>query len=183
MDDEIAKVIFDSQQIKTRVEELGSQISKDFAGEELVVISIINGALLFTADLIRTIEIPVKLDCIRARSSFSVYTDRSSPKIIDTLRLDISNQNVLVVDDVVDTGNTLSQVVKQLNLLQAKKVKTCVLLHKNPSTPSSFACDYVGFHIEQDFAVGYGLDFAERYRYLPYIGVLRPDLLNPPEWA
>lgn len=183
MTEDIATIIVDENAIQQRVAELGRQISEDYQDRDLILVAIINGALLFTADLIRHITVPVKLDCIRVSSYQGGITPASEPRIIDPIRIDIEGENVLLIDDILDTGKTLRKVVKQLEAHKPLSIATCVLLDKQTNRHVSEPCDYVGFNIADHFVVGYGLDFAERYRHLPYIGVLKPELQNPPEWV
>lgn len=182
----LARVIVDSEAIRRRVKELGAQITRDFrafGAEEIIVISITNGAVLFTADLLRELDLLVRLDCVRAAN----YQDETQPvtrtQIIDQIRLDISGQHVLLIDDVMATGRTLNTLVEILGSMGPQNLKTCVLLEKPVCRVSSPKADYTGFSIGREFVVGYGLDFAERYRNLPSIGILRPELQNPPTWC
>ncbi|MCG8528462.1 MAG: hypoxanthine phosphoribosyltransferase [Opitutales bacterium] len=183
MESDIQTVLVNEAQIKTRVEELGNDISEKYREEELVLIWVQHGALLFTADLIRNISIPLRLDCIRVSSYKGTTTPVTDPQILQSLNLDIEGHSVLLVDDILDTGKTLQRVVKELEKNRPKSIETCVLLDKQTERPIVRPCDYVGFEIADQFVVGYGLDFAERYRHLPYIGVLKPELQNPPEWV
>jgi hypoxanthine phosphoribosyltransferase len=183
MDQDIGTILVDEQAIQSRVAELGKEISANYANKELVLIWVINGALLFTADLIRHITIPVKIDCIRVSSYQGQVKPVTEPRIVKNLNLDIEGQSVLLVDDIFDTGKTLQRIVRELKQHRPKSIETCVLLDKQTNRPILKSPDYVGFQIADLFVVGYGLDFAEQYRHLPYIGVLKPELQNPPEWV
>lgn len=160
--------------IRRRVAALGAQINEAYRGKDLTVIAIVNGALIFTADLLRRLGIPLRLDCIRASSYHMGTSAAGKPVIIDNLKLDIAGHHVLLVDDILDTGNTLSAVHELMRAKQAASVRTCVLLDKKARRVVPFAAEYVGFDIPNEFVVGYGLDFNERYRNLPCIGVLKP---------
>lgn len=180
---DLASVLVTEADIRKRVRKLGKEISSLYGDEEITVISLINGAVLFTADLLREITNPVRLDCIRISSYRNETTSNGKPQILSSLTLDISNRHVLLIDDILDTGKTLSVVVSLIQKLNPASVRTCVLLDKRGRREVEFESDLVGFQIPDKFVVGYGLDFAERYRNLPCIGVLKPNLQNPPEWA
>lgn len=181
--DDLHRVLVSPQQIQARVKELGRQITKDYSEMgELTVIAIINGSIIFAADLIRQIEMPLRLDCMRVSSYKDDTKPNSVPEVIDTVRLDIKNRHVLLIDDVMDTGRTTEHVARLLAELAPASLKICVLLEKKGRREVNTQPDYVGFLIPDEFAVGYGLDFAEQYRNLPCIGVLRPEAQNPPEW-
>lgn len=169
--------------IKKRIKRLGLDISRVYGEEEITVISVINGAILFTADLLRSITNPIRLDCIRISSYRNESKSIGKPRLIHNLTLDVANRHVLLIDDILDTGKTLAMVVATISKLKPASLKTCVLLDKQGRREIDFDADFVGFRIPDKFVVGYGLDFAERYRNLPCIGVLKPHLQNPPEWA
>jgi hypoxanthine phosphoribosyltransferase len=183
MDDDISHVMVTAEAIQKRVAELGETITRDYASKELVLIWVLNGALLFTADLIRNIKLPVRIDCIRVSSYKGATRPVTEPIIKQGINLNIEGRSVLLVDDIFDTGKTLQKVVAELRSYNPKTIQTCVLLDKQTSRTVEEKPDYVGFEIADQFVVGYGLDFAEQYRHLPYIGVLKPELQNPPEWV
>jgi hypoxanthine phosphoribosyltransferase len=181
--DDFDKILVEEAAIKARLKELGEEISLAYEGRDLAVIAIINGAIIFVADLIRELRIPIQLDCVRVQNYLDEGDRRKGPEIIDKVRLHLQGLDVLVIDDVLDTGNTLARVQATLRQMRPATLKTCVLLDKQTTRSTDFEADFVGFHIPDEFVVGYGLDFAERYRQLPCIGVLRPELQNPPEWS
>lgn len=159
-------------EIRRKVAELGAAISKKYLEERLAVIAISNGAIPFVADLIRAITIPMRVDTVSAQSYVG---DQSSGDVAidDQLKIDIQDARALVVDDILDTGRTLSKIVERLRARhQPLDVKTCVLLDKPSRRVVDIKADYVGFVIPDKFVVGYGLDYDEYYRNLPYIGVL-----------
>jgi hypoxanthine phosphoribosyltransferase len=125
----------------------------------------------------------MKLDCIRIANYRDDDKSMQKPEIIDKIRLDLKGVDVLIIDDILDSGRTLSHVTEIFKAMQPASLKTCVLLDKKTTRSVDFEADFVGFRIPDEFVVGYGLDFAERYRQLPCIGVLRPELQNPPEWS
>jgi hypoxanthine phosphoribosyltransferase len=180
---DLEEIIVSQDMIKRRVKTLGAEISAAYGDEEITVVAIINGALLFGADLLRSIRCPIRLDCIRVSSYRNETRSRGKPEIVHSLTIDISNRHVLLIDDILDTGKTLSVVVNLISKLKPASVRTCVLLDKKGRREVEFEADFVGFQIPDRFVVGYGLDFAERYRNLPCIGVLKPHLQNPPEWT
>lgn len=181
--DDLHRVLVSPQQIQARVKELGREITADYCEKgELTVIAIINGAIVFAADLIRHIDMPLRLDCMRVSSYRDDTKPTAMPEVIDTVRLDIKDRHVLLIDDVMDTGRTTEHVANLLGQLDPASLKICVLLEKKGRREVETQPDYVGFVIPDEFAVGYGLDFAEQYRNLPCIGVLLPEAQNPPEW-
>ncbi len=181
--DDIDRVLVDEATIKARLKELGEEINQAYEGRELAVIGIINGAIIFVADLIRELRIPIQLDSVRVQSYFDESKPVQTPEIIDKIRLDIQGIDVLVIDDILDSGVTLTRVTEIFRAMGPASLKTCVLLDKKTTRSVDFEADFVGFRIPDEFVVGYGLDFAERYRQLPCIGTLRPELQNPPEWS
>lgn len=178
--DDLEKIILDETAIKTRLKELGAEINAAYKGRELAVIAIINGAVIFVADLIREFDLSLRLDCIRVSSYRDSAAPEQAPEIIDHIRLNIEDMDVLLIDDILDTGNTLSCVSEVLRSMRPASLKTCVLLDKKARRSVEFDADFVGFEIPDEFVVGYGLDFAGRYRQIPCIGVLKAELQNPP---
>lgn len=180
---DLETIVVDEEAIRVRLAELGKEINEAYAGRELAVIAIINGAIIFVADLIRQLDLSIQLDCIRVSSYRDETTPIQRPEVIDKIRLDLEGMDVLLIDDILDTGNTLKRITEIVRNMGPSSVKTCVLLDKQGRRSVDFEADFVGFTISDEFVVGYGLDFAERYRQLPCIGVLKPELQNPPEWA
>jgi len=176
---EMQKILISQTQIAGRIRELSRAIERDFAGRELVVVAVLNGTVLFLADLIRHLSLPLRLDFIGV-SSYRLGGDAGALVFTKELRLDVRGRDVLLVDDILDTGKTLWQVTEKLGQLKPRRIKTCVLLEKFARRVEKVQADYVGFSIPDLFVVGYGLDFAERYRNLPLIGVLRPELYRTP---
>ena len=180
---DLESILFTEKEIKTRVKSLGQELKKVYGDGEFTIISIINGAVMFTADLMREIDNPVRLDCVRISSYGEKTQSIGAPQIVHSLTLDIAKRHVLLIDDILDTGKTITLVSGLIEKLSPASLKTCVLLDKQGRREVDFEADFVGFKIPDKFVVGYGLDFAERYRNLPCIGVLDPRLQNPPEWA
>jgi len=180
---DLEAILVSETAIKRRIKRLGKQIAETYGDEEITVVSIINGAILFTADLLRAIPNPVRLDCIRISSYRNETKSIGKPQLLHSMTLDVTNRHVLLMDDILDTGKTLAMVTKTIAKMKPASLKTCVLLDKQGRREVPFDAEFVGFEIPDKFVVGYGLDFAERYRNLPCIGVLKPELQNPPEWA
>jgi hypoxanthine phosphoribosyltransferase len=180
---DLEEILVTETQISRRLKKLGKEISETYGEEEITVIAIINGALLFTADLLRLVTSPVRVDCIRVSSYRNETRPVTEPEIFSSLTIDVENRNVLLIDDILDTGRTLSMVYRLLKSRNPATLRTCVLLDKEGRREVKCDADFVGFKIPDRFVVGYGLDFAERYRNLPCIGVLKPELQNPPEWS
>lgn len=172
---EISEVLIDNETIQKRVRQLASAIEKDFAGKELVIVALLNGTVLLLADLLREISLPIRYDFIGVSS----YRGGTSPReLIYTkeLRLDVKGRDVLLVDDILDTGRTLHAVSEKIRSLQPRRLRMCTLLDKPSRRVIKIKADYTGFRIPDVFVVGYGLDYAERYRNLPFIGVLNPEV-------
>ncbi|MDP0500055.1 MAG: hypoxanthine phosphoribosyltransferase [Verrucomicrobiota bacterium JB022] len=171
------------EDIQARVQELGQAITNHYANvDELTLVAVINGALPFTADLMRAIQRPVRLDCIRVSSYQDQMRPATKPQILDRIHLDLRDRHVLIIDDILDTGNTMKRVMRELQHEKPASLALCVLLEKEDRLEVDLKPDFVGFRIPDEFVVGYGLDFAERYRNLPGIGVLKAECQNPPEW-
>ena len=180
---DLESVMFTEEQIKARVRELGNEIRAVFGSGEFTIISIINGAVMFTADLMREIDNPVRLDCVRISSYGDKTKSVGAPHVVSSLTIDIAKRHVLLIDDILDTGKTIKLVSGLVRDLKPESLRTCVLLDKLGRREVPFEADFVGFKIPDKFVVGYGLDFAERYRNLPCIGVLSPRLQNSPAWS
>jgi len=170
---EVQSVLITEAQIARRIKTLAREIERDFHGREMVVVALLNGTVVFLADLIRQLNLPLRLDFIGV-SSYGLGTESGNLIFTKELRLDVRSRDVLLVDDILDTGKTLSRVLPKLRALKPRRLKTCVLLDKPARRVEKIRADYVGFEIPDCFVVGYGLDFAERYRNLPFIGVLHP---------
>src|ERR1700744_1855259 len=172
---EVESVLITDEQLARRVKSLARAIEKDFRGREMVVVSLLNGTVLFLADMIRHLNMPLRLDFIGV-SSYGLGTESGDLVFTKELRLDVRGRDVLLVDDILDTGKTLSRVLPKLQALKPRRIKTAVLLDKPSRRVAKIRADYVGFEIPDLFVVGYGLDFAERYRNLPFVGVLHSHI-------
>ena len=172
---DLDSVLLTEPQIRRRVKALGRELKRIYGQDEFTVVAIMNGAILFTADLLREVDNPVRLDCIRISSYGNTTESMGVPKLIHGLTLDIAGRHVLIVDDILDTGKTLSLLSDMIRGLRPASLRVCVLLDKKGRRQVPFEADLVGFAIPDKFVVGYGLDFAERYRNLTNIGVLKPE--------
>ena len=174
---DVGEVMIDEETLQARVAELGSQISSDYEGRDLLLVGVLKGAVFFIADLMRELSIPCEIDFM-AISSYGAATDSSGVvRILKDLDLNIAGRDVLVVEDIIDSGLTLSYLMRTLRARGPASLEICSLLTKPERREIDVAVRYVGFEIPNRFVIGYGLDYAERYRNLPYIGVLRDDLV------
>ncbi|HAF09276.1 MAG TPA: hypoxanthine phosphoribosyltransferase [Chloroflexi bacterium] len=174
--DDIAEILLDADVIKQKVRELGARIADDYAGRDLVLVSILKGALPFLADLMREVPIYCSLDFLEVSSYGAGTTTSGVVRILKDLAKPIEGRHVLVVEDILDTGHTLSYVIEHLRGQHPASLGLCALLDKPARRVVPIGVDYKGFEIPDKFVVGYGLDFAERYRNLPFIGVLKPEV-------
>lgn len=180
MQSDIERVLFDGPAIHQRLDELAAQITADYSDREMTVIAILTGSLMFMSDLVRRIPLPLNLDCLRV-VSYHGKTQTSGEVMFKQLAVpNVADRHVLILDDILDTGYTLTAVRKKLGAAIPRSIRVCVLLKKRKQRARDVGADYVGFEIDDEFVVGYGLDFMERYRNLPYIGVLRKELLEQP---
>lgn len=172
---EVERVLITDQQIARRIRTMAREIARDFRGHETVVVALLNGTVMFLGDLIRNLSFPLRLDFMGV-SSYGAGTESGELVFTKELRLDVRGRDVLLVDDILDTGKTLNRVLAKLRALNPRRIKTCVLLDKPERRIEKAKADYVGFAIPNVFVVGYGLDYAEKYRNLPFVGVLKPEI-------
>jgi hypoxanthine phosphoribosyltransferase len=176
--DDLERVLFDEPAILRRLDEIAAQISRDYARKELTVIAVLNGSLVFMADLMRRIPLPLKLDCLSV-ASYHGKAQTSGEVIFKQIALpDVQDRHILILDDILDSGHTLAAIREKLETAGPRTIKVCVLLSKKKRRERAVDADYLGFEIEDEFVVGYGLDYDERYRNLKCIGVLRKDLIK-----
>jgi len=165
----VRQLVLSSQQIHARVAELAAKISADYTGKDLVMIGVLNGAFIFLADLARAVAIPHQIDFIRVASYGQSNTSSGTIQLTKDVEIDIRGKDVLLVEDIVDTGATLAWLTQNFKKRQAASVRICSLIDKKERRETEVAVDYIGFTLEKGFLVGYGLDYAEQYRYLPEI--------------
>lgn len=178
MKNDIQSILLSEEQISKRVHELGIQLSNDYRDKNPLLISVLRGSFIFMADLVRAMDIPCTLDFLAVSSYGKKSVTSGTVKITKDLELDISGRHVIVVEDILDSGMTLSFL---MNLLKAKKIESvriCTLLDKPERRQVPITADYTGFKIPDLFVVGYGLDYADMYRNLPYIGILKPEIYS-----
>jgi hypoxanthine phosphoribosyltransferase len=176
---DLERVLFHEPQIHRRLDELAAQISNDYRDRELTVIAVLSGSLMFMADLLRRVPLPIQLDFLSAASYHGKAHTTGTVTFKQVALPDVVDRDILILDDILDSGHTLAAIREKLEAAKPRSVRVCVLLSKKKQRARHVDADYVGFEIEDEFVVGYGLDFMERYRNLPYIGVLRKELLKP----
>jgi hypoxanthine phosphoribosyltransferase len=174
--DDTAQVLVSEEELQAKVQELGAAIAADYEDKNPLIISVLKGATVFVADLIRAMDIHLGIDFIATSSYGDNDTSSGVVRILKDLETSISGRHLIVVEDIVDTGRTLSYLLKMLKARQPASIKLCVLLDKPDRRDVPIEADYVGFTIPDYFVVGYGLDYAEKYRNLPFVGVLKPEL-------
>jgi hypoxanthine phosphoribosyltransferase len=181
LDRAVGEVLIDAEALRARIGELGEEISAHYAGQDLLLIGVLKGAVFFMADLMRHLTVPCEVDFM-AISSYGAQTDSSGVvRILKDLDINIEGRNVLVVEDIIDSGLTLSYLMRNLESREPASLEICALLTKPARREIDVTVRWIGFEIPNRFVIGYGLDFAERYRNLPYVGVLSDDLM--PEGA
>ena len=177
MHDDIKNVLVTEEELKAKVAELGAQISRDYEGKNLLLVSILKGAVVFMADLMRAVSIPCSIDFMVVSSYGGTNTQTTGlVKIVKDLDADLTGKDVLIVEDILDTGVTLSNLVPMLKMRNPSSVKICAILDKPTRRKADIQPDYEGFQVPDEFVVGYGLDYNEKYRNLPYVGVLKPHV-------
>lgn len=175
MIDEVKKILLSEEQIQARIVEIAAQINKDYEGESVVLVGLLNGSVPFLADLFKQVKIKAKLDFMDVSSYNGTTSSNGEVRILKDLARQISGENVLVIEDIIDTGKTLKVVKRILENRHPKSLKIVSLLNKPGGRKVAIEADYVGFEIENEFVIGYGLDYDEYYRNLPYIGILKEE--------
>lgn len=179
MHEDVDAILFHATTILARLDEIARDLTAEYRGKELTIIAVMNGSLMFVADLMRRIPLPLKLDCLSIASYHGGIATTGEVTFKQLSLPDVENRHVLIVDDILDSGLTLHAIrEKLLRETRPKSIKVCVLLRKQKTRQASVDADYVGFDIGDEFVVGYGLDYQERYRNLPFVGVLRSDMIR-----
>ena len=177
--DAVGEILIEQDVLQARIGELGQEISKEYEGRDLLLVGVLKGAVFFMADLMRELSVPCEIDFM-AISSYGASTDSSGVvRILKDLDANIAGRDVLVVEDIIDSGLTLSYLMRSLKARKPASLEICALLTKPDRREIDVPVRFVGFEIPNKFVIGYGLDFAERYRNLPYVAVLHPDLIPP----
>ena len=180
---DISEVLYTEDQVRQRVAEIGAALTEEYAdvaerGEGIVLLSVLRGAAIFMADLAREIKVPLEMDFMAVSSYGNGVKSSGVVRILKDLSSQIEGRNVVIAEDVLDSGLTLTYLLKTLKARNPKSIEVATLLRKKTRAQAKIDCAYVGFECPDEFIVGYGLDYAERYRNLPYIGVLKPELYN-----
>ncbi|NQU12446.1 hypoxanthine phosphoribosyltransferase [bacterium] len=178
MRDDLQEILLTADQIARRLDELGQELTTEYTGQDLTVVAVLSGTVMFVADLLRRLPIPLRLDYVGLSSYHGETHSSGQVAVTKDLQLDVRDREVLVVDDILDSGLTLVRVTSLLRAAGPRRVRSCVLLEKDIPHADGFRADYVGFHIPDKFVVGYGLDYDERYRNLPDVATLRPEVVR-----
>ena len=173
---DVAEILIGTEELQAKIAELGRQISEDYQGRNPLLICLLRGAVVFLSDLIRAIDIPLEMDFMAISSYGDSIESSGVVRLIMDLKSNITGRNVLIVEDIVDTGRTLAYMLDNLQTRRPTDIKVCALLSKPSRREVQVDLNYLGFEIPDKFVVGYGLDYAENYRNLPFIGVLKPEL-------
>ncbi len=176
MQKDLKSVLFTDSQLREKVREIGAQISKDYADKNLLLVSVLKGSVVFMADLMRAIDIPMRIDFMSVTSYGSGTESSGRVKILKDLSVDICGYDVVLVEDILDSGITLSNLLEILKLRNPASIRICTLLNKPDRRKTEVEVAYEGFSIPDEFVVGYGLDYDEKYRNLPFVGVLKPEI-------
>jgi len=178
IEDDIASVLVSEKEIQAKLEELAAQIDQDYAGREVVLVGVLKGAFMVISDLVRVLTVPVQIDFMAVSSYGSSTSTSGVVRILKDLDRDISGKHLLIIEDIIDSGLTLAYLLRYLESRGPASIEVCTLLRKPEAAKVEIPVRYVGFEIPNEFVVGYGLDYAERYRNLPYIGTLRPSVYS-----
>lgn len=176
MHQDVEKILYTEEELRRRVQELGAQIAKDYAGKDLVLASVLRGSYIFMADLTRAIDLPMTVDFMVVSSYGSGTTSSGQVEIKKDLSDPIEGKDLIIVEDILDSGNTLYYLMELLKIRRPASIKICTLMDKPERRAKPIIADYIGFTIPDAFVVGYGLDYDEKYRNLPYVGILKPSV-------
>ena len=175
---DIQEVLYSEETIAAMVKRVGAEISRDYADKNLLLVSVLKGSVVFMADLMRAIEVPARIDFMSVSSYGSGTKTSGVVKIIKDLDINLKGYDIVIVEDILDTGITLSKLVPVLKMRNPESVKICTILSKPSRRKADIEPDYCGFEVPDEFVVGYGLDYDEKYRNLPYVGVLKPEVYS-----
>lgn len=182
LDKDILSVLITEEDLKVAIERLGQELTRDYQGKEVLVVGILRGAALFMADIIREMDVYLEIDFMDVSSYGDAFESSNEVRIIKDLDSSIEGKDILIVEDIIDTGRTLKYLIDLFKFRKANSVKVCSLLDKPARrVMSEVQVDYIGVEIPNEFVVGYGLDYKQKYRNLPYIGVLKPEVYSDPE--
>lgn len=175
-DKDIKEVLCSEEQLRAKIQELGAAITRDYAGKKLLLVSILKGSIMVMADLMRAVDLPLQIDFMNVSSYGAGTSTKGAVKILKDLDVDIKDMNVLIVEDILDSGVTLYNLMKLLQQRSPASIEICTLFSKPARRQVDVEAKYIGFEIPDAFIVGYGLDFAEKYRNLPYVGILKEEV-------
>ena len=178
MEKDIKKILLSEEEINKRIKELGAEITEDYRGKDLIIIGILKGAVVFMSELCKRIDLPIDMDFMSVSSYGKSSKSTGEVKIIKDLDRSVAEKDVLIVEDIIDTGNTLAYLTDNLEKRGANSVKIVTMLDKPIRRNIKVKVDYLGFEVPNDFVVGYGLDYAEMYRNLPYVGALKEEVYS-----
>lgn len=178
MNNDVQKVLISEKEIADKIEQLGKQISKDYLGKNLILVSVLKGSVVFMADIMRQISISCEIDFMCVSSYGAGVKSSGVVKIVKDIDIKLENRDILIIEDILDSGLTLSYIVDLLKTRNPSSIKVCTLLDKPDRRQTELKVDYLGFSIPDEFVIGYGLDYDEKYRNLPYIGVLSPKVYS-----
>ena len=178
MNDDILRVLYSEEELEAKCAELGAQISKDYEGKNLLLVSMLKGAVVFMTDLMRHITVPCSIDFMVVSSYGSGVKTSGVVKIVKDLDADLAGKDLLIVEDILDTGMTLHYLKQLLQDRNPNSIRIATLLDKPERRRAAVRADYVGYQVPDEFVVGYGLDYDEKYRNLPYVGVLKPEVYS-----
>lgn len=178
MKEDIEKVLFSEEQLKAKVAELGKRLTEDYRDKNPLIVGVLKGSFVFTADLVRAIDCPLNMDFIVAKSYGNGTTSSGSVKIVKDLENDISGRHVVLVEDIIDSGITMRRLLNLLKTREPASLKLCALLSKPSRRIEEVKIDYCGWEVPDEFLVGYGLDYAEKYRNVPFIGILKREIYS-----
>lgn len=179
MERDIEKILFSEERLRARVMEMGARLTEDYRGKDPIFLGVLKGSFVFMADLIRNIDLPCQIEFMAVSSYGNKSETTGAVKITKDLNVDIEGRHVVVIEDILDSGLTLNYLVHYLKGREPASIEICTLLDKPERRRAPVSASYIGFEIPDAFVVGYGLDFAEKYRNLPYIGILKPEIYNP----
>ena len=178
LNDDILKVLYSEEELKAKCAEMGAQITKDYAGKHLLLVTVLKGAVVYFTDLMRAIDLPCTIDFMIVSSYGSGVKTSGVVKIVKDLDTDLTGKDLLIVEDILDTGLTLSYLKDMLAARNPASIRIATLLDKPDRRKADIKADYIGYRVPDEFVVGYGLDYDEKYRNLPYVGVLKPEIYS-----
>ncbi|MBE7038129.1 MAG: hypoxanthine phosphoribosyltransferase [Ruminococcaceae bacterium] len=172
----IGEILYSPEDISKRVKELGKQISEEYAGKEIILVCILKGSYVFTADLSREIDVPCSVEFMQVSSYADSTVSSGSLKIIKDINVPVDDKHLIIIEDIIDTGITLNNLKKMLSTRNPASLKLCAFLDKPSRRKVDIEADYVGYEVEDNFLVGYGLDYAQKYRNLPFVAILKEEI-------